>query len=183
MKEKVQLSADPGALLINRFELRLKDGVSEGKHLTNGKIMLHSEIWVDGKFLDEPHFINLPVLIDSLYVDGWCYIFTCSCGEEGCAGIIDGIHVTHHDNLTRLVLRRPQSAGNLLEPAVSAWEQSATPVELIFERSQMLNAIQAFLDKARSLIGSEPQRFDWPVYGFDVCALLSIDPRKPYYSR
>lgn len=181
MNEKVQQLSDAGALVINRFELRLKDGVSEGKDLTNGKVMLHSEIWVDGKFLDEPHFIDLPKLIDSIYAEGWCDIFTCSCGVGMCAGIVDGIHVTHHDNLIRWSFRRPQSAGDLLDPAVSEWEKLAIPIELNFDRSQMLSAIQAFLDKARSVIGSEPQRFAWPVHGFDVCALLSIDPSEPYY--
>jgi hypothetical protein len=46
MKEKVQQSFEPGAPVIDRFELRLKDGVSEGKHVTNGKIALVSKIWV-----------------------------------------------------------------------------------------------------------------------------------------
>ena len=51
----------------NQIELRLKGGVAQGQCLTGGKIKLHSEIWVDGKHLDEPHLIDLPMLVESLY--------------------------------------------------------------------------------------------------------------------
>lgn len=86
-------------------------------------IMLDSEIWVDGQYLDEPHCIDLP----RLHVEGWYEIFTCGCGVGGCAGIVDGIHVTHHDGLIRWYFRRPQSARRLIDPYLSEWQKTDWP--------------------------------------------------------
>ena len=165
----------------NCFELRLQDGVAQGRHTTDGKITLHTEIWVDGQHLDEPHFIDLPLLVQSLHVQGWHEIFTCGCGVAACPGIVDGIHVTHDAGLVRWSFRRPQSAANLLDPALDEWEKTAVPVDLTFERTQMLNAIQAYLDAVRALVGDEPGKFDWPVCGLSVQSVLKIDPRQPFY--
>lgn len=165
----------------NHFELRLEDGVAQGKHLTDGKITLYSEIWVDGQYLDEPHFIDLPLLVQSLHVQGWHDIFTCGCGAAGCAGIVDGIQVTHDAGLVRWSFRRPLAADNLMNPALSEWEKTAVPVVLTFDRAQMLNAIQAYLDAVRALVGEDPGRFDWPVCDLSVQRVLKIDPNKPFY--
>jgi len=165
----------------NQFELRLADGVSEGKNLTDGTITLDSEIWVDGQHLDEPHFIDLPLLVQSLHVQGQYEIFTCGRGVGGCAGIVDGIQVTHEAGLIRWSFRRPQSAGNLLDPALSEWEKTAVPVALTFERAQMLSAIQTYLDRVRALVGNRLHRFGWPVHGLSVQDVLKIDPNRPLY--
>lgn len=165
----------------NHFELRLEDGVAQGKHLTDGKITLYSEIWVDGHHIDEPHFIDLPLLVQSLHEQRWFEIFTCGCGVGGCAGIVDGIQVTHHADLVRWSFRRPQSAGNLLDPALSEWEKTAVPVVLTFERAQMVKAIDDYLDAVRALVGVEPSKFEWPVHGLFVQDVVNIDVSKPFY--
>lgn len=95
----------------NHFALRLADGVAEGQRLDGGKSTLFTGIWVDGKHIDEPHFVDLPLLVQSLHVPNWYEIFTCGCGVGGCAGIVDGIQVSHDGGLIRWSLRRPQSAG------------------------------------------------------------------------
>jgi hypothetical protein len=62
---------------------------------TIAKTGLGLEIWVDGQHIDEPHPIDLLLLVQSLHESGWFEIFTCGCGVGGCAGIVDGIQVTH----------------------------------------------------------------------------------------
>ena len=165
----------------NHFELRLEDGVAQGKHLTDGKITLYSEIWVDGHHIDEPHFIDLPLLVQSLHEQRWFDIFTCGCGVGGCAGIVDGVQVTHVADLVRWSFRRPQSAGNLLDPALSEWERTAVPVVLTFERTQMVKAIEDYLDAVRGLVGAEPSKFEWPLHGLSVSDVVKMDANKPFY--
>lgn len=165
----------------NRFELRLEEGVAQGKTLSDGKIVLFSEIWVDGQHLDEPHPIDLPLLVQSLHVPGFYEIFTCNCGAAGCAGIVEGIEVTHDADLVHWSLRRPQSVSTLNLPSFSAWEKTAKQVTLTFDRAQMVHAVQAYLETVLALVGDEPGKGDWPVYGLSVQDVLKIDPNKPFY--
>lgn len=166
---------------ISVFELRTEDALSKGLSLEKDQFTLESEIWIDGHHLNEPHFIDLPALIQNLYEEGWHDIFTCGCGVSGCAGIPEGIHVIHSGELIHWEFRRPLGAGNLLEPALSEWEKTARPVQYTFSRTQMLGAIRTFLDAARHLVADQPSRFEWPVYGLSVTDVLKIDPGKPYY--
>ena len=166
----------------NQIELRLKGGVAQGQCLTGGKIKLHSEILVDGKHLDEPHFIDLPMLVQSLHESGRFDIFTCGCGVGPCAGIVDGIEVQHASGLVRWLFRRPLAADSLLDPELSEWEKTAVPVSLTFDRTQMVSAIETYLDTVRTLVGDESSKFGWPVYGLSVQDVLKIDPRKPFYA-
>ena len=181
MPKNPPLPLDRGAHC-NQIELRLKDGVAQGQHLTGGQIMLHSEIWVDGKHLDEPHFIDLPMLVQSLYEQRRFDIFTCGCGVGMCAGIVDGIEVQHASGLVRWSFRRPLAADFLLDPELTEWEKTAVPVSLTFDRAQMVNAIETYLDTVRALVGEESSKFDWPVRGLSVQDVLKIDPNKPFYA-
>ena len=182
MPEAVQPSCD----LIqprNFFELRLTSWPYEQRLTVGGTIAktgLDLEIWVDGQHIDEPHPIDLLLLVQSLHESGWFEIFTCGCGVGGCAGIVDGIQVTHNTGLVQWSFRRPQSAANLLGPALSEWEKTAVPVVLTFEWTQMVNAIQDYLDAIRSLVRAEPSRFEWPVHGLSVSDVVKIDPNKPF---
>ena len=176
---------------INVFELRL---VSRAEHMRlfevladddapavkgtqeEGNTTLYSQIWIDGQHLDEPHFIDLPALIQSIYKEGWRDIFTCGCGIAGCAGIPDGIRVIHSGEFVRWEFRRPLSAGNLVDPALSEWEKTGISTHFIFNRPQMICAVREFLDAVRHLVSYLPHRFEWPVCGISVADVLRIDP-------
>ncbi len=179
MPDNPQLSLDLDKSC-NHFELRLKDGVAQRLDSSDKEIMLLSEIWVDGRHLDEPHFIDLPMLVQSLYEQRWFDIFTCGCGVGMCAGIVDGIQVTHDAGLVRWSFRRPLAADNLLDPELSEWEKTAVPVVLTFDRTQMVKAIEDYLDAVRALVGAEPNRFAWPVCGTSIRYVLNIDPNHPF---
>lgn len=177
-----QRDAEPETLPVpNRFELKLADRCADEVCEIRGQISLDAQFWVDGELLDEPHCIDLPQLVHSLHVAGWYEIYTCGCGVGGCAGIVEGIHVTHREGWIDWSFRRPQSAGNLLDPALSEWERTAVPVSFTFDRAQMLAAIEAFLDAVRAEVGTKPERFRWPVHGFYIADLLQLDPTKPYF--
>lgn len=181
VETQIEGEGDATRAAINRFELRLAQGADDGARRIRGQITLYAEIRVDGELLDEPHFIDLPQLVHSLHAAGWYEIYTCGCGVGGCAGIVEGIHVTHCDGLIKWSFRRPQSAGSLLDPDLSEWERTAVPVSLTFDKTQMLAAIQAFLETVRALVGNKPERFEWPVHGFYVEDLLHLDPTRPYF--
>lgn len=165
---------------VNRFELQVH--VADPSRDIGMVVApyLITRIWVDGAHLDEPHPIHLPLLIQSLHEPGAYDIFTCDCGEGGCAGIFEGIHVTHEGELVHWDFRRPQSAEQI-GPDMDAWWDIATPVHLTFRRSQMMNAVQSYLGEIRAIAGDNPDAFDWPVAAISVRTIMGIDPTKPYY--
>lgn len=81
---------------IHHFELRLE------RHLQKGRtappiqepdtLWLVPEIWIDGNRLDEPHAVSVNAVLQSFARPGlrrggrdWHEIFTCGCGDAGCA--------------------------------------------------------------------------------------------------
>lgn len=165
---------------LNWFELRVYVANPSRDIGTVVAPYLITRIWVDGAHLDEPHPIHLPLLIQSLHEPGAYDIFTCDCGEGGCAGIFEGIHVMHEGELVHWDFRRPQSEG-LIEPSMGEWRDIATPVQLTFRRSQMMHAVQHYLGDIRAIAGDNPEAFGWPVAAISVRTILGIDPTKPYY--
>lgn len=160
--------------VVSRFELRLRDGPVEHWPSSLRQIEIHPEIWVDERHLDEPHCLDLGQLVQSLHTDGWAEIFTCKCGVAGCAGIVEGIKVAHLGPLIQWSFRRPQSANNM-----SGWRTRAVRTALLFDRDQMLAAIQDFVQAARDLVTSDRHRFCWPVQGFGLDDLLETGLARP----
>jgi hypothetical protein len=167
------------SIAVSLFGLRLQSGNVESWPSHLGQAEIHPQVFVDGHHLDEPHLVSLPALIDSLHHDGAAGIFTCGCGEPGCDGIFEGIGVRHEAGLVHWAFRRPQSARGFAD--LSAWRAASASLHLTFDREQMLAEVQQFLHDARSLVGPNPHRFCWPVYGFYVKDLQTIDPTRPYY--
>ena len=52
---------------------------------------------------------------------------------------------------------------------------------MTFDRTQMVNATQDYLDAVRVLVGAQPSRVDWPVYGLSDLHVLKMDAGKPFY--
>ena len=52
---------------------------------------LVGELRVDGSCLGEGYVLDVRRLVDALTREGEHFIFTCGCGEPGCAGIHDGV--------------------------------------------------------------------------------------------
>ena len=52
---------------------------------------------------------------------------------------------------------------------------------MTFDRTQMVNATQDYLDAVRVLVGAQSSRFDWPVHGLSVSDVLKMGPGKPFY--
>lgn len=161
------------------FGLQLKVGDSPSHE---GAKQLYAEIWINGQHIDEPHFLDLPLVVQSLHEEGWFEIFTCSCGFGSCAGIVNGIRVIHDRQYIHWYFRRPQAADNCFEEeAWERWQSTAVPVAFTFERNQMLVAIKVYLGLIRKIVANDPSLFDWPVCGLTVEEVLEIDPEKPFY--
>lgn len=81
--------------------------------------------------------------------------------------------------LFRWSFRRPQSAANLLGPALSEWEKTAVPVVLTFEWTQMVNALCT-----TSLLRTSTTVIDERTEILLTASLLPLPPfRSPFLNR
>jgi hypothetical protein len=188
--DHLQLLRERGALSMEeirergqRFELRLSEKRLLAAPDRDGQVSLFPEIWIDGQHLDEPHPIDLPLLVQSLHESSSYDIFTCNCGNALCAGIPEGVEVRHNGVGIRWSLKRPQSAGSLVDPAYSDWEKSSVSVEYTFLRGQMIQAVDACLDRMRTLVLANSNGYYWPVYRFDAPTLMLIEAGHPFCLR
>ncbi|BAQ63824.1 hypothetical protein GM3709_589 [Geminocystis sp. NIES-3709] len=67
-------------------------------------------IFVDGEVLTDFSYYatSLTQLSNSIVKDGEYFIITCWCGVPECAGIEQGIKVTHHQNTVKWTINQPQ---------------------------------------------------------------------------
>jgi hypothetical protein len=49
---------------------------------------------------NDPEYVDLNQLKSSLHEDGTFFIWTCSCGAPGCAGMFDGVAISHIGDTT-----------------------------------------------------------------------------------
>jgi hypothetical protein len=99
------------------------------------------EIWIDGVCVEASHIVDLNELINSLSQSGEFFIFTCECGIAGCAGIEEGVQVSHESELIHWNLLNPVSSYDI-KPR-NEWRNRATKISYVFERKQMLANIAA----------------------------------------
>ena len=80
---------------------QLKDNLSNSvfKPDISGEFSFPAEIWIDERRMVKEHAIGFFDLLRSIHEPIERYlsnIFTCGCGISICAGIMDGVSVTHY---------------------------------------------------------------------------------------
>lgn len=79
---------------------------------------LVAELRVDDEIVGEEHVLDLRCLANALTRDGEHYIFTCGCGDSGCAGIHEGFHSWIDGDIISV-------EGNLPKGVQCSWKFSA----------------------------------------------------------
>ena len=123
------------------------------------------------------HLLDLASLVKSCQWSGELYIFTCGCGEPGCAGIFQGIEVRHSHTEITWKCPSPLSAG---ADTPDLWEHGVTTFEhFSFEPEQYMDAIDSGIKQIKSLAISVPSPFAFPVHGMELERLLALET-KPF---
>ena len=154
------------------FELRfIAKSVVEGKVRKARPQVLINEVQVD-----EALPIDLWALINSVVRSGYFYIYTCSCGFAGCAGVEEGIRVGHRFGKILWEYRLPQSTAGFGDAEVSCyedWLKKAAFHRHIFRREQVIEAVFQALSDAEATHADDAQ---YGPYGFersDISQLLA----------
>jgi hypothetical protein len=126
----------------------------------------YSQISIDGEEIETCHTVCLDALVSSLERGGTYQIFTCGCGAAGCAGIFDGVEVSHSKREVLWALRRPLSSVGFGEEEVryEAWARRVPVSRFVFNRAEMVQNIAqalAFADHTHH------PRCSYSPYGFE----------------
>lgn len=160
---------------MNKFELRIVDSLEvpfSTEFVPPGHVA--QQIWIDGMHLDEGHAVDVLELVRSLYAPGERYIFTCGCGESGCASIWDGVQVRHAPGRIYWHFRRPMAMpltnqNDRIE--FEQWLQNSTEATYVFDRSQLMSEI----DRAVKELKAKPATTQYSPYGFDRQDVEALD--------
>jgi hypothetical protein len=90
----------------------------------------------------------LSSLIDCLYIEGNHDIFTCQCGDPGCAGIDDGVHVSFDKDLIHWQVRDPMSTSGYEN--YDAWNAAAKTIRYSFNKEAMIHNISEAIDSIKN---------------------------------
>ena len=102
---------------------------------------LVAELRVDGEVVGGEYVLDLRCLANALTRDGEHYIFTCGCGDSGCAGIHEGFRSWIEGDIISI-------EGNLPKGVECSWKLSVAQA-----RRAVADALRDVLPVAESMAG------------------------------
>ncbi len=133
-------------------------------------------IHINGERLAPGNTISLVVLAKSCQSSGEFFIVTCDCGEAGCAGIDDGIRVTHFGDRIEWEIPDPISYRGMSQEQAVRISENRLYKKYVFQPEAYLSAVQEGLRIAKGLLFGEKQPAECVPDGFYPEQLLSLDP-------
>ena len=136
---------------------------------------LYKIIQIDGKPFHKKHALDMEELALSCRFSGEFEILTCGCGNAGCAGIDEGIHVTHKDGTIHWKVRNPVSW-----PGYKDLPKNIAYTEYLFDKQQYVEAIRSSVEKAKEALRyAEEERkiVETGPHGFTTYDFESLDIR------
>ena len=123
------------------------------------------DVIVDGRSMLERFTLDLRELVASTHANGEYWIFTCGCGEPGCAGIGNPIVVQHGADMVYWLVPAPIRQPRSDEPR---------NVEFTFERRSYFFVVKAALERALRMSDEVNDEVDLGPHGFTVAELRSL---------
>lgn len=162
----------------DHFELKvsLKGPYEQNDELVPRVYLITQAVLINAENLAPENPIDLRQLAKSCQVSGEFYIVTCGCGNAECAGIENGIRVSHFPDRIRWEVPVPMSVRGLTEE--DSEQQRIKPIfrRYTFEPASYLTAVQTGLREARCMLFGEQHPVECSPYGFDPDDLLVLDP-------
>lgn len=159
------------------IELRFELLEAQDLYADENSYLLTQSIFVNGDNLAPHHAIYLPHLAKSCQSSGEFSIVTCGCGDAGCAGIDDGIRVTHEGDRIVWHVPDPLSYAGMSTEEAERTANNRQYDTYVFQPDQYLETILTGLNKAKALLFGDRQPIECSPYGFDSEDLLRLDPR------
>src|SRR5690606_16812766 len=129
--------------------------------------LITQAIHINGRNIAPKRAIDLRMLAKSCQLHGEFHILTCGCGSPACAGLEEGIQVTHEED--RITWRMPDLASSVRNESWNTEAAGKPDHDLIyhFQADQYLEAVTQALAKARGLLSGQRQPVECSPYGFE----------------
>jgi hypothetical protein len=124
-----------GQQSLNEFDLRLELLGSEKEPFARVALL------VDGIRVDRGYSIDFTRLLKACMAPGQHYVFTCSCGDPGCAGFDDGVEVQIRGLALYWSIRFPE-ATDLFHSEEGQLKRLVKPTVWVFDQRQVLEEIR-----------------------------------------
>lgn len=138
--------------------------------------LITQAVWINGENLAPENPIDLRQLAKSCQMSGEFFIVTCGCGEAGCAGIDDGVRVTHFDDRLVWEVPVPLSYRGMTDAEAERHGNNRVYQRFNFDPNLYLATMQAGLREAKCLLFGEQQPVECSPDGFGPKDLLSLNP-------
>ncbi|MDP3333209.1 MAG: hypothetical protein Q8S55_14725 [Methylococcaceae bacterium] len=162
----------------DRFELKVELRESYQPHVDKAVYLITQSIFVNGKNLAPNNPVDWRALVQSCQLSGEFFIVTCGCGNAACAGMDEGIRVSHVDDEIVWEIPNPLSS-NYQNMSDSEYEEARKCLKFkkfCFEPNTFLSEVQNGLRIARSYLFGENQPVECSPYGIEPKDLLAFDP-------
>ena len=123
-------------------------------------------LMIDDREINDGFALDMRELANSCRSDGEYFILTCGCGEPGCAGIFEGITVSHHNGEVIWVVPEPLKSTPSLETDY---------VEYRFDRHIYTDAIRSGMDKGKNLLRYADEWIETGPQGFSPYDFMALD--------
>lgn len=130
---------------------------------------------INGQAIHEEFCVDLFELAKSCQLDGEFDIFTCSCGVAGCAGIFEGITVTHSPDEITWVCPEPIAVRTGSSDDVEDHVKDSRHFR--FDPVQYLDAVNSGLREIKGLAVSASDTVDFLVRGVTLNDVLRLNAK------
>lgn len=123
-------------------------------------------LMVDDKVINEGFALDMRELANSCRADGEFFILTCGCGEPGCAGIFEGIAVSHQDG---------EVIWGVPYPIKSTTSEKSEYIEYRFDRCSYVDAIVKGIDEGKNLLRYADEYIETGPHGYSPYDFMALD--------
>lgn len=169
-------TVQPPDLSFDRIELRVSLQGPDESYPDEVRFYVKQSIFINGQNIAPTHTIDWVDLAKSCQLSGEHFIVTCGFGQAACAGIYDGIRVTHFKNRIQWEIPEPISYNGLSDEEGDRMEQNRVYKQFSFEPGAYLHTVQEGLRLAKGLLFGEKQPVECSPCGMTPDSLLALDP-------
>lgn len=150
----------------DQFELKIDIKASDTSNQPN--YVLTQAVFINGENLAPKYPIDLRELVKSCQLSGEFFIVTCGCGVPECAGIEDGIRVSHLPDRILWDVPIPISYEGMTDEEAEWQAQNRAYKKYIFYPDDFLTHVRNSLLQAKAkLFGNVEQTIECSPWGFE----------------
>jgi hypothetical protein len=166
----------PNTPLFDRFDLNVQLLGADAAFSDKARAGITQSVLINGKNIAPTHSIDWVDLSKSCQLSGKFFIATCGCGVPACAGIYDGIRVTHFDDRIVWEIPEPLSYNGLSDDEGDQIALNRVYKQFSFEPLAYLRKVQEGLRIAKGYLFGDKQPVECSPYGMTPERLLALDP-------